>query len=396
MLAETVKDGRKVVELPDGRKMKKGFVIDRDAVIGLAELNEVTEIRVRSPLTDESRYGISRDSYGIDLATGVMVETGTAVGIMAAQSIGEPGTQLTMRTFHTGGVAGEDITHGLPRVVELFEARTPKGKAILADVGGVIKFETDEESRTRYVVVVNGDEEVRYAMPRRARPRVSEGDIIEPGMQLTEGPLDPKEVLEVQGIRACQRYLVDQVQEVYRSQGVDIHDKHIELIVRQMLRRVRIANPGDSQYLPNELAEQKEFLQANRELVEDGKAPAEGRPELMGITKASLATDSWLSAASFQETTRVLTEAALQSKSDFMRGLKENVIIGKLIPSGTGSEHYQAIEPMLPDASVVTALGLFGDEMPERADDSLPIDPAQWLASLGGTTDLEEEKGDDE
>ncbi len=396
MLAETVKDGRKVVELPDGRKMKKGFVIDRDAVIGLAELNDVTEIRVRSPLTDESRYGISRDSYGIDLATGVMVETGTAVGIMAAQSIGEPGTQLTMRTFHTGGVAGEDITHGLPRVVELFEARTPKGKAILADVGGVIKFETDEESRTRYVVVVNGDEEVRHAMPRRARPRVSEGDIIEPGMQLTEGPLDPKEVLEVQGIRACQRYLVDQVQEVYRSQGVDIHDKHIELIVRQMLRRVRIANPGDSQYLPNELADQKEFLQANRELVEDGKAPAEGRPELMGITKASLATDSWLSAASFQETTRVLTEAALQSKSDFMRGLKENVIIGKLIPSGTGSEHYQAIEPMLPDANVVTALGLFGDDIPESADAGLPADPAEWLASLGGTTDLEEEKGDDE
>ena len=233
-------------------------------------------------------------------------------------------------------------------------------------------------------------------MPRRARPRVSEGDIIEPGMQLTEGPLDPKEVLEVQGIRACQRYLVDQVQEVYRSQGVDIHDKHIELIVRQMLRRVRIANPGDSQYLPNELADQKEFLQANRELVEDGKAPAEGRPELMGITKASLATDSWLSAASFQETTRVLTEAALQSKSDFMRGLKENVIIGKLIPSGTGSEHYQAIEPMLPDADVVTALGLFGDDIPESADAGLPADPAEWLASLGGTTDIEEEKGDDE
>ena len=301
-----------------------------------------------------------------------------------------------MRTFHTGDVADEEITHGLPRVVELFEARTPKGKAILADVGGVIKFETDEELRTRYVVVVNGDEEVRHAMPRRARPRVSEGDIIEPGMQLTEGPLDPKEVLEVQGIRACQRYLVDQVQEVYRSQGVDIHDKHIELIVRQMLRRVRIANPGDSQYLPNELADQKEFLQANRELVEDGKAPAEGRPELMGITKASLATDSWLSAASFQETTRVLTEAALQSKSDFMRGLKENVIIGKLIPSGTGSEHYQAIEPMLPDADVVTALGLFGDDIPESADAGLPADPAEWLASLVGTTDLEEEKGDDE
>ena len=391
MLAEDVKDGRKIVGLPDGRKLKQGFVIDRDAVIGLEELSDVTEVRVRSPLTDESRYGISRDSYGIDLATGVMVEPGTAVGIMAAQSIGEPGTQLTMRTFHTGGVAGEDITHGLPRVVELFEARTPKGKAILADVGGAVRFETDEETNARFVVVVDGDDEVRYALPRRARLRVSEGDVIEPGTQLTEGPLDPKEVLEIQGIRACQRYLVDQVQEVYRSQGVDIHDKHIELVVRQMLRRVRVANPGDSHYLPNELVDQKEFLRTNRELVEEGKAPAEGRPELMGITKASLATDSWLSAASFQETTRVLTEAALQSRSDFMRGLKENVIIGKLIPSGTGSDYYQGIEPMLPDANVVTALGLFGEEPLESADEGLPADPAEWLASLGGTSDLEED-----
>jgi DNA-directed RNA polymerase subunit beta' len=391
MLAEDVKDGRKTVELPDGRKLKQGFVIDRDAVIGFEELSDVTEVRVRSPLTDESRYGISRDSYGIDLATGVMVEPGTAVGIMAAQSIGEPGTQLTMRTFHTGGVAGEDITHGLPRVVELFEARTPKGKAILADVGGVVKFETDEETRARFVVVVDGDDEVRYALPRRARLRVSEGDIIEPGTQMTEGPLDPKEVLEIQGIRACQRYLVDQVQEVYRSQGVDIHDKHIELVVRQMLRRVRVANPGDSHYLPNELVDQKEFLRTNRELVEESKAPAEGRPELMGITKASLATDSWLSAASFQETTRVLTEAALQSRSDFMRGLKENVIIGKLIPSGTGSDYYQGIEPMLPDANVVSALGLFGEDPVESADEGLPADPAEWLASLGTTSDLEDD-----
>jgi DNA-directed RNA polymerase subunit beta' len=391
MLAEDVKDGRKTVELPDGRKLKQGFVIDRDAVIGFEELSEVTEVRVRSPLTDESRYGISRDSYGIDLATGAMVEPGTAVGIMAAQSIGEPGTQLTMRTFHTGGVAGEDITHGLPRVVELFEARTPKGKAILADAGGAVKFETDEVTSARFIVVVDGDIEVRYALPRRARLRVSEGDIIEPGTQMTEGPLDPKEVLEIQGIRACQRYLVDQVQEVYRSQGVDIHDKHIELVVRQMLRRVRVANPGDSHYLPNELVDQKEFLRTNRELVEEGKAPAEGRPELMGITKASLATDSWLSAASFQETTRVLTEAALQSRSDFMRGLKENVIIGKLIPSGTGSDYYQGIEPMLPDANVVSALGLFGEEPPESADEGLPADPAEWLASLGGTSDLEDD-----
>jgi len=390
-LAEDVKDGRKLVELPDGRKLKKGFVVDRDAVIGIGEMEDLTALRVRSPLTDESRYGINRDSYGIDLATGSMVEPGTAVGIMAAQSIGEPGTQLTMRTFHTGGVAGEDITHGLPRVVELFEARTPKGKAILAEIGGVVRLDEDDETSTRYVTVVDGDEEVSYPLPRRSRLVVEEGDIVEAGTQLTEGPLDPKEVLEIRGIRAAQRYLVDQVQQVYRSQGVDIHDKHIELIVRQMLRRVRIVNTGESEYLPAELVDAQEFRDTNLELVEDGRTPAEGRPELMGITKASLATDSWLSAASFQETTRVLTEAALQSRSDFMRGLKENVIIGKLIPAGTGSDHYQGIEPMVPEATVMAALGLFGDEIPESVDDALPADPAEWLASLGGDEKVAEE-----
>ena len=394
-LAEDVKDGRKFVELPDGRKLKKDLVLDRDAVIGIEEMEDLTELRVRSPLTDESRYGISKLSYGIDLATGHMVEPGTAVGIMAAQSIGEPGTQLTMRTFHTGGIAGEDITHGLPRVVELFEARTPKGKAILSQLGGVIRFDEDEDTNARYITVVDGDEEVQHQLPRRARPRVAEGDTVEAGSQLTEGPLDPKEVLDIRGIRAAQRYLVDQVQEVYQSQGVDIHDKHIELIVRQMLRRVRIVSAGDSEYLPAELIDAQEFRDANLELVEAGKAPAEGRPELMGITKASLATDSWLSAASFQETTRVLTEAALQSRSDFMRGLKENVIIGRLIPAGTGSKFYQNIEPMVPEATVMGALGLFGDEIPETGDDALPADPAEWLASLGGDEAEPEDKDDE-
>ena len=386
VLAEDVKIGRAFAELPDGRKMKAGFVLDREAVNGLKELEDVEEIRVRSPLTDASRHGISKASYGIDLATGKPVEPGTAVGIMAAQSIGEPGTQLTMRTFHTGGIAGEDITHGLPRVTELFEARTPKGVAILAEVGGAVKFDEDPDTGVRFVVIVDGEDEVRYPLPVRARLRVSEGDIIEPGTQLTEGPLDPKEVLNIQGVRACQRYLVDQVQEVYRSQGVDIHDKHIELIVRQMLRRVRIVSPGDGPWLPAELVDSQEFRDTNRELVEDGKQPAEGRPELMGITKASLATDSWLSAASFQETTRVLTEASLNSKSDYMRGLKENVIIGKLIPAGTGSDTYQGIEPMLPDAAIPTAASLFGDVEVESADDALPQDPAEWLASLGAST----------
>ena len=267
---------------------------------------------------------------------------------------------------------------------------TPKGKALLAVHGGAVRVVDDEEGRR--IVVADKDVETEYPLPRRARLRVAEGDIIDPGVQLTEGPLDPKEVLEVQGVRAAQRYLVDQVQEVYRSQGVDIHDKHIELIVRQMLRKVRVVSSGDSPFLPAELVDTQEFRDVNRELVAEGKTAAEGRPELMGITKASLATDSWLSAASFQETTRVLTEASLQSRSDFMRGLKENVIIGKLIPAGTGAETYQVMQPSLPDATVVSALGLFGEALPESAEEALPADPAEWLASLG--TQSEEGAGD--
>ncbi len=385
-LAEDAKIERKLATLPDGRKLRAGFILDREAVNGLEDVEDVFELRVRSPLTDTSRHGISQMSYGIDLATGSLVETGTAVGIMAAQSIGEPGTQLTMRTFHTGGVAGQDITHGLPRVTELFEARTPKGVAKLAEIGGVVRIDEDPDTGDRSIVIVDGEEEASYILPVRARRRVEEGDIIEPGTQLTEGPLDPKEVLEIQGIRACQRYLVEQVQEVYRSQGVDIHDKHIELIVRQMLRRVRIVNPGEGPWLPAELVDAQEFRDANQELVEAGSQPAEARPELMGITKASLATDSWLSAASFQETTRVLTEASLNAKSDYMRGLKENVIIGKLIPAGTGSPKYQLVEPMIPGAAVPTAESLFGDVEVASADDSLPSDPAEWLASLGASS----------
>ncbi|MCP3974245.1 MAG: DNA-directed RNA polymerase subunit beta' [bacterium] len=389
MLAEDVKIGRSLVETEKGVKLRAGQLIDRVALRALEAADEVIEVRVRSPLTDQSRYGISQASYGLSLATGRMVEPGEAVGIMAAQSIGEPGTQLTMRTFHTGGVAGEDITHGLPRVVELFEARTPKGKAILAEHGGAVKLLDDEEGRR--IMVVDKDRESEYSLPRRARIRVADGDIITPGSQLTEGPLDPKEVLEIQGVRACQRYLVDQVQEVYRSQGVDIHDKHIELIVRQMLRKVRVVASGEASFLPAELIDVQEFREVNTQLVEDGKQPAEGRPELMGITKASLATDSWLSAASFQETTRVLTEASLQSKSDFMRGLKENVIIGKLIPAGTGSTLYQDVQPSLPDATVMSALGLFGDAPVESTEDALPANPAEWLASLGTSDETSED-----
>ena len=363
LVDDVLVDDRPVVT-KDGRELVAGEVLDRYGLVALEGATEVKRVRVRSPLTDEISHGISQASYGLSMATGRMVEPGEAVGIMAAQSIGEPGTQLTMRTFHTGGVAGQDITHGLPRVVELFEARSPKGKAILSEVGGRIRIdETDDGGRA--IVVESSDDETSYKVSRRARLTVREGQEISPGTALTEGPLDPKEVCEIQGIRACQHYLVEQVQEVYRNQGVDIHDKHIELIVRQMLRKVRVVSTNDSDFLPHQLVDSTEFREENRRLVAENKRPAEGRPELMGITKASLATDSWLSAASFQETTRVLTEAAINGRSDYLRGLKENVIIGKLIPAGTGASRYQAVHPDLPDAATLPSnLG------------------ADWLASL--------------
>ncbi|HSL24736.1 MAG TPA: DNA-directed RNA polymerase subunit beta', partial [Acidimicrobiia bacterium] len=379
VLADDVKVDKKLVE-SDDIKLKAGTLIGTREFQLIENTAGIEELRVRSPLTCDAPLGICQTCYGLSLATGKVVEVGEAVGIMAAQSIGEPGTQLTMRTFHTGGVAGEDITHGLPRVVELFEARTPKGKAVMAEVGGPVRIADDEEGRR--VVVDSKEGEAEYPVSRRARLRVGEGDVVEPGAQLTEGPLDPKEVLEIRGVRAAQQYLVDQVQEVYRSQGVEIHDKHIELIVRQMLRRIRVVTPGDSNFMPAELVDERDFREANRRLLEDGKQPAEGRTELMGITKASLATDSWLSAASFQETTRVLTDAAIFGKSDYMRGLKENVIIGKLIPAGTGASDYQVLEPSLPGATTVASLGW---ELPAREELWMPEDPAQWLRSVGST-----------
>ena len=383
VLADDLKEGRTLVATVDDEKLRAGTVLGTKELHAI-EKADIETIRVRSPLTCDTRGGVCQACYGLSLATGRMVETGEAVGIMAAQSIGEPGTQLTMRTFHTGGVAGEDITHGLPRVVELFEARTPKGKAVLSDAKGVVNLVEDSDGRR--IVLNSGDEEAVYPISRYAKMRVANGAEIEAGTQLTEGPLDPKEVLDIRGVRATQQYLVDQVQEVYRSQGVEIHDKHIEMIVRQMLRRVRVVSPSDSDFLPAALIDDQHFRDANRELVTAGKRPAEGRPELMGITKASLATDSWLSAASFQETTRVLTDAAIQGRSDFMRGLKENVIIGKLIPAGTGAQQYQALQPALPGATTVASLGfLEGGLSAPGEDESLPEDPAEWLASLGGS-----------
>ncbi|MGD2101553.1 MAG: DNA-directed RNA polymerase subunit beta' [Acidimicrobiia bacterium] len=389
-LADDLKEGRSFVATENDEKLRAGTIIGTTELHAI-ENADIESVRVRSPLTCDTRAGVCQTCYGLSLATGRMVETAEAVGIMAAQSIGEPGTQLTMRTFHTGGVAGEDITHGLPRVVELFEARTPKGKAVLSEIAGTAHLLDDEEGRR--IAVSKGDEEVEYKISRFAKLRFTDGDEVEAGTQLTEGPLDPKEVLEIRGVRATQQYLVDQVQEVYRSQGVEIHDKHIEMVVRQMLRRVRIVAPNDSDFLPSAFIDEQRFRDTNKELVTDGKKPAEGRPMLMGITKASLATDSWLSAASFQETTKVLTDAAIQSRSDFMRGLKENVIIGKLIPAGTGAEQYQVLQPSLPGATTVASLGILGEggEAP-MDDEGLPEDPAEWLASLGGSVDDSEEE----
>ncbi|MFZ5870474.1 MAG: DNA-directed RNA polymerase subunit beta' [Actinomycetota bacterium] len=305
----------------------------------------VRELKVRSVLTCESKVGTCAKCYGRSLATGKLVDIGEAVGIIAAQSIGEPGTQLTMRTFHVGGVASEggDITHGLPRVAELFEARTPKGVAPIAEVAGRVTIDDTERTRRLVITPDDGSEEVAYPLARRSRLLVEDGDHVEVGQQLVAGSVDPKQVLRILGPRAVQKHLVDEVQEVYRSQGVGIHDKHIEVIVRQMLRRVTIIDSGDAELLPGELVERSRFEEENRRVVAEGGQPAAGRPELMGITKASLATESWLSAASFQETTRVLTEAALHGRSDPLLGLKENVIIGKLIPAGTGLTRYRNV-----------------------------------------------------
>jgi DNA-directed RNA polymerase subunit beta' len=274
-----------------------------------------------------------------------MVDIGEAVGIIAAQSIGEPGTQLTMRTFHTGGVASaDDITQGLPRVQEIFEARIPKGRSPISEAAGRIEIEETDKTRKVIVTPDDGSEVLEYPVSKRSRLLVADGDHIEVGDMLTVGTPEPHEVLRILGVRKAQEHLVDEVQAVYRQQGVSIHDKHIEVIVRQMLRRVTIIEAGEADLLPGELAERGRFESENRRVVAEGGKPASGRPELMGITKASLATESWLSAASFQETTRVLTDAAIHAKSDPLLGLKENVILGKLIPAGTGLPRYNQVK----------------------------------------------------
>lgn len=306
----------------------------------------VEEVKVRSVLTCDSKVGQCAMCYGRSMAAGKIVDVGEAVGIIAAQSIGEPGTQLTMRTFHTGGaqLLGEtQITHGLPRVQELFEARTPKGVAPIAEAAGTVSFLEDAKGKKIVVTPEDGGEAVAYPITRRQKLLIEEGSRVSVGQQLVVGAIDPKQVLRILGPRQTQIHLVSEIQEVYRMQGVSIHDKHIEIIVRQMLKRITVLEPGDTDLLPGELVERGRFEEENRRVVSTGGKAASGRPELMGITKASLATESWLSAASFQETTRVLTDAALSEKSDPLLGLKENVIIGKLIPAGTGLARYRNV-----------------------------------------------------
>ena len=319
---------------------KNEFIDDDTADAILAA--KIKEVNIRSVLTCKSRHGVCVKCYGRNLATGRVVDVGEAVGIIAAQSIGEPGTQLTMRTFHTGGVAGDDITQGLPRVEELFEARKPKGLAVIAEFDGAVQIVEARQRREIRITPEHGETK-SYSIPYGARLKIKDGDLVEASQELTEGSVNPHDLLKVKGPRGVQLYLLQEVQRVYRLQGVDINDKHIEVIVRQMLKKVKVEEAGDTDLLPGGLVDGFIFDEVNQRVTEAGGEPAEARPLLLGITKASLATDSFLSAASFQETTRVLTEAAIKGKIDPLLGLKENVIIGKLVPAGTGMSRYRNI-----------------------------------------------------
>lgn len=329
-------------------------IVPRDTYMDLAlaekvEKAGVKKVKIRSVFTCKAKYGVCAKCYGMDMATAKKVYIGESVGIVAAQSIGEPGTQLTMRTFHTGGVAGADITQGLPRVEELFEARKPKGLAIVSEVSGSVKVEETKKKRIVHIITETG-EEVSYDIPFGASVKVSNGDVIEAGDEITQGSVNPHDILRIKGVNAVKNYLLSEVQKVYRLQGVDINDKHLEVVVKQMTRKVKIEDAGDTELLPGTMIDIFDFEEQNSKVEEEGGKPALGKVTLLGITKAALATDSFLSAASFQETTRVLTDAAIKGKVDPLIGLKENVIIGKLIPAGTGMTKYNSIkvEPIKP------------------------------------------------
>ncbi len=310
----------------------------------VAEDVDKAKIKIRTILTCKSHIGVCAKCYGANLATGDPVQVGEAVGIIAAQSIGEPGTQLTMRTFHSGGVAGDDITQGLPRVEELFEARKPKGLAIIAEFGGVVAIRDTKKKREVIVTNPENGEQKAYLIPYGSRIKVMDGQLLEAGDELTEGSVNPHDILAIKGVRAVQDYMIREVQRVYRLQGVEINDKHIEVIVRQMLKKIRIENSGDSAFLPGVMVDALDFEDEVEKLTKEGKEPPEGKQVMLGITKASLATNSFLSAASFQETTKVLTDAAIKGKIDPLVGLKENVILGKLIPAGTGMKRYRCVK----------------------------------------------------
>ena len=351
-----IKDGNQVLEKFEERLIgryvtediydptTKELIVDRDTMITEDIVKKLlavgySSLKIRSPLSCRTKHGVCAKCYGMGLATHKEVNIGESVGIIAAQSIGEPGTQLTMRTFHQGGVAGGDITQGLPRVEELFEARKPKGLAIISEIDGEVKI-TDEKKK-KEVTITSKDNSKTYSIPFGSKLHVKEGDFIEAGDPITEGSINPNEILAINGPEGVYRYLIAEVQKVYRNQGVDINDKHIEVIGRQMLKKIKIEDNGDTDMFTGSLVDVHEFEDKNKEAIEQGLRPATGKHTLLGITKASLATESFLSAASFQETTRVLTEAAVKGKVDDLVGLKENVIIGKLIPAGTGMKKYQ-------------------------------------------------------
>ncbi|WP_421382639.1 DNA-directed RNA polymerase subunit beta' [Bacillus salacetis] len=367
----SIKDGTEIIEPLEerliGRYSRRGIkhpesnevIVEENQLItqDLAKTivdSGIESVYIRSAFTCNTRHGVCEKCYGTNLATGQKVEVGEAVGIIAAQSIGEPGTQLTMRTFHTGGVAGDDITQGLPRIQEIFEARHPKGQAVISEIEGVITSISEGKDR-QYEITVQGEVETRtYTAPYTARLKFGVNDRVLRGQELTEGSIDPKELLKVRDVNAVQEYLLREVQKVYRMQGVEIGDKHVEVMVRQMLRKVRVIDAGETDVLPGTLLDIHQFTDANEKAILEGAVPATGRPVLLGITKASLETDSFLSAASFQETTRVLTDAAIKGKRDELLGLKENVIIGKLVPAGTGMQRYRKAEPLMEEETEET------------------------------------------
>ena len=370
----TNKDGEVLVKANHMITPKRAARIMKEGVN--ANGGPIDEVKIRTILTCKCKVGVCAKCYGANMATGEAVQVGESVGIIAAQSIGEPGTQLTMRTFHSGGVAGGDITQGLPRVEELFEARKPKGLAIITEIPGVAVI--NDTKKKREIIVTNPDngDSKTYLIPYGSRIKIVDGQVLEAGDELTEGSVNPHDILRIKGVRAVQDYMLREVQRVYRLQGVEISDKHIEVLVRQMLKKIRIEENGDTEFLPGTLVDVLEFEEVNEKLEKEGKTPAEGKQIMLGITKASLATDSFLSAASFQETTKVLTEAAIKGKVDHLVGLKENVIIGKLIPAGTGLKRYRDIQldtgmpEEIPTESEETAEALPEDEELLTMDDA--------------------------